>query len=338
MKTKTLLVAAFCMGAGSLFAQNLVVNGDFEQQEYVDELDGTVHDVYTWNRDGEAQNGNFTVYIPGWDRRLDAEGNLSAINYEYEAALESGTENPDPWDNYNISGANKWDCYFGLVEQVDVPTYDEDSYFYLNVRRVDNDGWGSNTYLTQTITVEPTTKYHISFVYELPSLQERKGSAPLNRKIEVLDGSDDSQLYVFTIEDDESDVEWTTIEGEFTTGEVTTIKLRAGLCGSWKDNEGKNKGCELHVDNFKIWKDGTDPDAGESAVPEVLSDKIFVNAQDGVVRIQGAEAGDRLSVFNMAGQQVVNTIVPSADFTVDTQLSTGIYVVKVNNAVRKVVL
>lgn len=344
MKAKILLATALCMGgAVALTAQNLVKNGGFEATDYVDELDGTTHEVYSWDRNstesGGAQNGLYTVYVPGWDR-ASTNGVVNPINYDYEKELTAGTENPEPWSCYNVPDNNKWNGYIGLVEQTSEPDYDPSSWYYLNIRRVDNDGWGAEAGISQTMAVEAGQLYHISFVYSLPALIDQLGTAPLSRRIEVLDVADNSVLYEFPIEDTASDVEWTTVEGQFTAGDATSqVVLRATLKGSWKNEigNGHNNGTELNVDNFKVWKDGTSPD-DPNAVADVLADNVQVLSTDGFIRIQGAEAGDVLSVYNMAGQQVVNMAVTSADFTVDARLAGGIYVVKINDATRKVAL
>ena len=352
MKTKILLATALCMGgAVALTAQNLVVNGDFEATEYVDELDGSTHQVYTWNRStGESDYGYFTVYIPGWDRRTTEEGTLMPINYDYETILAEDPEsNPEPEDLYNAPYMNKWYVYAGLVYQVDMPEYNENSFYYVDIRRYQDDGWwGGASGISQTINVEPATKYHISFQCMWPVLEDIRGgfgttqrNPSMDRKVEVTDVSDGLAIYTYSIPEDAEQQPWTLVEGEFTTGDATSqIVLWATMLANTDiddDKGGQNKGTAFCLDDIKIWKDGTSPD-DPNAVAEVLADNVQVLSADGFIRIQGAEAGDVLSVYNMAGQQVVNTVVTSADFTVDTQLAGGIYVVKVNDAARKVAL
>ncbi len=353
MKTKSLLLATgLFLGAGSMIAQNLVKNGNFEATSYVDELDGVEYSVYTWDRNGKesnsAQNGMYTVFMPGWDRLLDADGNPAAINYDYLRQLDEGETNPDPWMIYNADGGNKWDCYWGMTEHEGIFSPvdqdgnsldpDFDNMYYLNIRRVDNDGWGSCARITQTINVEPGTQYNISFAYSLPALINVK-NAEMLRSVAVYDAADEEgePLYIFAIEEDASEVEWTVITDNFnTSASCTQIKLKAGLCGSknWETDNGTNNGTELRVDNFMIWKEGTDPSGNK----EIMADNIDIRTINGIIRIKGANAGDQLSIFNLAGQEVVKETISSADFTVSSNLTRGTYIVKINNATRKVIL
>lgn len=326
MKIKTLFFSAAIGVASVLPAQNLVVNGDFEAIDYVDVLDGQTYSLHTWVRSNPS--GYHTSYVPGWDRRTDTNGNLVPIVTKDDAG-------EDVWELYNAGGGNKWNVFWGIVEHEGLgELITPDNYQYLDIRRYQDDGWQSHDRLTQTINVKPNQKYDISFLYTVPQMNEKKGSAAIDRNISVYDVADvDNPIYQFLIADDVNYVDWTKITTDFTTpASCTQIQLKVGLRGSYKGESGKNNIVGLNVDNFVI------TEFGSNSVKENIDSKVAISRVGSTVQINGANIGDKLAILNLVGQEIHQSTVTSETYTLSTQISQGIYVVKINNKTLKVVL
>lgn len=328
MKKRNLLLIAGVLMGSVLSAQNLVKNGNFEQEEYVDELDGQIYSVHTWQR---GDDGVATAYIPGWDRVTDAAGNYLPI-------VVGTTDDPkEPVRLYNAyeGPADKWCVYAGIAEHEGIIGGDPDNVFYLDMRRYQWNGWsGAMVNLTQTIDVVAGETYDISFLYAVEVVQSRVWNAELNRNITVCDAADDSEIYQFMLSEDVVQQDWTEIKDKFTApASCTQIKLKIGVRSRWDAGQGQQDYISgIQVDNLSITK------SGGSGVEKVLGEKIQVSAINGTLSVKGANPGDKISVINLVGQEVLNSTVSSSDYSVPVQLQKGIYIIKINNASRKVII
>lgn len=266
--------------------------------------------------------------MPGWDRRVDTNGKLVPIEMKE-------VDGSDKWELYNVGGGNKWDVFWGITEHEGLgELISIDNFQYLDIRRYQDDGWNSDARFTQTIDVNPDVKYSISFIYAVPQQNTKKGEAAASRTVSVYDVADQTNpLYQFVVGEEVTYLEWTKIAGEFTTpASCTQIQLKVGLRGSWKESTGKNDVVALNVDNMVITK------ANGGSINDDIKDNIDVNVVGGEIEITGANSGDKLSVVNLMGQEVLQTVITSDNYVTSSQLLKGAYVVKIGNATRKIIL
>ena len=77
----------------------------------------------------------------------------------------------------------------------------------------------------------------------------------------------------------------------------------------------------------------------ETAQKEQPSSTIVLSVSvDNRVRVQNAEAGSQMEVYNIVGVKLTTIRIDSTDVTVQVNLPKGYYIFKIGNVVRKVVI
>lgn len=83
-------------------------------------------------------------------------------------------------------------------------------------------------------------------------------------------------------------------------------------------------------------QDGRKQEAARKEQPS--SAVVLTVSADNRVRVQNAEPGARMEVYNIVGVRLTTIRIESADVTVQVNLPKGYYIFKIGNVVRKVVI
>lgn len=83
-------------------------------------------------------------------------------------------------------------------------------------------------------------------------------------------------------------------------------------------------------------QDGRKKDAVKQEQPS--SQILLTVSVDNQVRVQNAEPGSQMEVYNIVGVKLTTIRIESADAMVQVNLSKGYYIFKIGNVVRKVVI
>lgn len=86
-----------------------------------------------------------------------------------------------------------------------------------------------------------------------------------------------------------------------------------------------------------IWaQDGRKQETAQKEQPS--SAIVLTVSADNQVRVQNAEPGARMEVYNIVGVKLTTIRIDSADTTVQVNLPKGYYIFKIGSVVRKVVI
>ncbi len=209
LKTSAFLVAALTFSAGSLAADNLIVNGDFEDKSYT-----------TF----EFEGAQCPVKILGWDAR--------------EEAVEN---------DFNNLGLEKWNIFGQFMNHVTSgPLVTEGNTQYLRIQRYAWGGWGDGGVQT-TIEVTGGETYELSCIYSGETVERRRNwndwyGPDIARFIRVYENEVSvDNLLLEEIIPDARTIDWTAFKKNVQTKESTTkIVIAFGLNGFCQD-EGEDK-------------------------------------------------------------------------------------------------
>ncbi|WP_291529727.1 T9SS type A sorting domain-containing protein [Bacteroides sp. UBA939] len=86
-----------------------------------------------------------------------------------------------------------------------------------------------------------------------------------------------------------------------------------------------------------LWaQDGRKQETVQKEQPQ--STIVLTVSADNLVRVQNAEPGSQMEVYNIVGVKLTTIRINSTDETVQVNLSKGYYIFKIGNVVRKVVI
>jgi hypothetical protein len=130
----------------------------------------------------------------------------------------------------------------------------------------------------------------------------------------------------YNIEVPNTNGEWTLFTANFTAGTNPTSGV------AFFNNCGASTGLVAYIDNWELY-DITDLLSGTN---NNTVRRLFATAQGNQVTIHGTEAGDQVRIFTLSGQ-LVKTAQAQAE-QLEMNLQSGVYVVKANERVIKVIV
>lgn len=81
--------------------------------------------------------------------------------------------------------------------------------------------------------------------------------------------------------------------------------------------------------------------AQEERKPSIAENEltqIYLTVSGSSIRIQNADRGDTLEIYNILGVKVSSTKIDSLDKTINLNLPKGCYILKIENTVRKIAI
>lgn len=317
MKKKTLLMA-LTLPLCVLQAQNLIVNGDFENTQNLI--------LFEHNESAKC-----IEVLPGWD-------------------MKSAYESPD----FGNEGLNRWNVYAEVRYFDDYTTdptvlYDEDlisddNFQFVRLKRYEWNGWTTGS-IQQTLTVKPGASYSFSFLYSYRADGEIRTNASewapeIERYVQVYENEVGGvPLYTDTIFQGTARYEnWKVYTATVTIPNSTnTVVVLFGMNNYGGDDASGGKGT-----NVNVFFDLDDVSLTEqvSALNDASNKQIKVLKNDEAhLQIIGGKYGDKITVYSAEGRLMNSAIADNSDYAISVDgYPQGIYVVRVNDASFKVVL
>lgn len=204
---------------------------------------------------------------------------------------------------------------------------------YLRIQRYEWDGW-SDGGIQQTIPIEPSTTYTLSFLYRL-SIITGSTTTPLvpawyrvyqDSTITVLSKA----LYNYNIDIVKDSANWFTITKNFTTSaSAKNIRVNLGITGGKLYSWGGSIGFYGDFDNVKLVKVGS---VGLMQMPERENIKSYIDGDK--VYLSGLSMGE-VAVFDLSGRKISSVIVNRTSMEMILP-GKGFYIIRNDNRFVKV--
>lgn len=319
MKTKLLLLGACAFFTVNGYAQedgNLLKNGGFEAS------------YETFNHAGFQ----CPEVIEGWDLKKDGDG--------LDKPFESG--------KFNNIGQDEWNTFAFIKEIQDADLQGagadliaDDNYQYLRVQRYDWNGWFDSDGIQQTVEVVPGQTYSLSCIYRVNAGGTRD-KQDAKRHIRVYEASTNAQgglvkgALIFEEQIPHVTCDWTAFSTSgIKTDSETKMIVCLGLNGAGGDGDGKPQNENVYIDYDEVvFQKG-----GASGLTSMDASKISVRKLGLNILIDGSVAGDKVAVYDVAGNLQKSDVAQSDKLIIPVAgLVKGVYIVKVGNVTKKVVL
>ncbi len=322
MKAKFLLVGvavvAMACPAFADDATNLVQNGNFEEEVTLFE-----HDYTT----------NAVEMIPGWNRKKNTDGTDAAYSAE----------------DFNNDGFDKWNAYGAIIQITDDDLdpakggdlITDDNMQYFRMQRYQWNGWFDSNGLKQTVDVTPGKEYSLECLYRVNKggtrgTDEASKDTPL-RYIRVYETADGFNLGALVFEESiaHETTGWIAYKTSgIKTDSETQLIICIGLNGAGGEGDGKsaNENVWIDFDDVKFYE-------GLGGVNDLAADSnVAVHRMNGSILVVGAKAGELVEVFDLSGKKVAEGVTTGNDTYVGGNYAKGLYLVKVGNVAKKIVL
>ena len=321
MKAKLLLwgpCTLFSMTA--VFAQqkegNLLKNGDFEAG-------------YTAFNHSDIM---CPEVIEGWDLKRDVDG--------LDNAIVSGT--------FNNAGQDEWNTFAFIkdIEDADMSgeggdLITDDNYQYLRFQRYFWNGWFDSDGIQQTVSVVPGETYSLSCIYRVNAGGTRD-KQDAKRHIRVYEASTNDKggtvkgamIYEQQIPHETCDWKVFSTSGIKTDSETKMI-ICLGMDGAGGEGDGKPQNENVYIDyDDVVFQKGTASGIASMNANNVSVRKLGVN-----ILVGGVSAGDQVTVYDIAGNLQKSDVAQSDKMMIPMAgQAKGVYIVKVGNVTKKVVL
>ncbi|WP_455587072.1 T9SS type A sorting domain-containing protein [Bacteroides sp.] len=319
MKTKLLLLGACAFFAVNGYAQtdgNLLKNGGFEEP-------------YTTFNHADQQ---CPEVIEGWDLKRDGDG--------LDQPIESG--------KFNNIGQDEWNTFAFIKEIQDADLQGvgadliaDDNYQYLRFQRYDWNGWFDSDGIQQTVEVVPGQTYSLSCIYRVNAGGTRD-KQDAKRHIRVYEASTNSKggivkgALIFEEKIPHVTCDWTAFSTSgIKTDSETKMIICLGMDGAGGEGDGKPQNENVYIDYDEVvFQKG-----GASGLTSMDASKISVRKLGLNILIDGSVAGDKVAVYDVAGNLQKSDVAQSDKLIIPVAgLVKGVYIVKVGNVTKKVVL
>jgi hypothetical protein len=309
MKTKLLLFILSFFGIVSITAQNLLKNGGFDA-DYV---------PFTYN----GQEYNCPEYIEGWDK---------SATYLDGKFIEG---------NFNNDGLSMWNLR-AEIREIDYSEdwMTDDNLFFLHLERFEDNGWYDGG-VYQTIEIEAGKKYDLSFYYKANEGTVADGCQAAKFYVRIFEYGDNlatnetiekgAKLKEFILD---PQVDWTKYEVNNIDLEdfekiVIFIGINPSLCG---EKARANKNVYFQIDEVVFME------SGAAQMSQVLGSKININRTESNFEISGLKDGAIVSIYDIKGSKIFEKKSHTTKMDFPVENLKGVFVVKVEDAVFKVIL
>lgn len=320
MKKKLLLIGVCAFFAAAASAQqkdgNLLKNGDFEAS-------------YTTFNHADKQ---CPEVIEGWDLQKDVDG--------LDKPIVSG--------KFNNIGQDEWNSFAFILDITDGDLSGEggdlitdDNFQYLRIQRYDWNGWFDSDGIQQTVDVVPGETYSLSCIYRVNAGGTRD-KEPAKRHIRVYEASTNAKgglvkgAMIFEEQIPHETCDWTAFSTTgIKTDSETKLIVCLGLDGAGGEGDGKPQNENVYID----YDDVVFAKGGASGVTSMDADKVSVRKLGFNILIDGASAGDKIALYDVAGTLLKSDVAKADKVMLPVAgQARGVYIVKVGNVTKKVVL
>ncbi|MCD7971589.1 MAG: hypothetical protein LUG18_02820 [Candidatus Azobacteroides sp.] len=319
MKTNFLLFVFASLLATSIGAQNLIQNGDFEEDYFT-----------TFEFDGRI----VPSLIPGWDKVVRVDGGDLDDDFNNEFAINKWNVFPILEDSFG--GEYARDFYDGAY-------IDDDNYYCLVLKRYEWNGWG-DAGLQQTVAIEAGETYDFSFIWAGKWTELRRNNddwaGTLSRFVRIYEDRVDDATLIYEIEMDPElqFTPWEEVKTEIrASNAANTFIIRLGMNGHGGSDSDNGQGGNIDVvtlfDNVSL-----SPKNGNN-INDITKSNISLQKFGTQLIIKNAAMGSTVSLYGITGKQIVADLVDAEDYRFSVAgFVSGVYILKVGNESFKIIL
>lgn len=322
MKTRLLLLVtctSFTMSTVAFAQQNdgnLLKNGDFEA-------------AYTTFNHADKL---CPEVIEGWDLRKDVDG--------LDKPIVSGT--------FNNAGQDEWNTFAFIKDIEDADLSGEggdliadDNFQYLRFQRYDWNGWFDSDGIQQTVDVVSGQTYSLSCIYRVNAGGTRD-KQDAKRHIRVYEASTNAKggivkgALIFEEQIPHETCDWKVFSAsDIKTDSETKMIVCLGMDGAGGEGDGKPQNENVYID----YDDVVFQKGGASGITSMDADRISVRKLGLNILVDGIDAGDKVAIYDIAGNLQKSDVAQSDKLIMSVAgQAKGVYIVRVGNVAKKVVL